>query len=75
MVHPVAALISDKEFHTLLSNQRFPAASFIRIPEELDYLEEPDIFHEFFGHIPLLTWRRYADFVERFGRFTLNVRS
>lgn len=73
-VEPVAALISDREFHTLLSHRRFPAASFIRIPEELDYLEEPDIFHEFFGHIPLLTDQRYADFVEKFGRFTLSVR-
>jgi phenylalanine-4-hydroxylase len=65
-VEPVAALITDRAFHTLLSNGRFPAASFIRIPEELDYLEEPDIFHEFFGHIPLLTNQKYADFVKDF---------
>ena len=38
----------------------------MRIPEELDYIEEPDIFHEFFGHLPLLTWKPFADFLEVF---------
>ncbi len=69
----VPALISDVEFYGLLSQKRFPATSFIRIPEELDYLEEPDIFHEFFGHLPLITWRQYADFLERFALFFLGV--
>lgn len=45
----------------------------MRIPEELDYLEEPDIFHEFFGHLPLLTWRPYADFLEKFGQIALKI--
>jgi phenylalanine-4-hydroxylase len=69
----VPALISDVEFYNLLSQKRFPATCFIRIPEELDYLEEPDIFHEFFGHLPLLTWAPYADFLERFALFFLLV--
>ena len=52
-VEVVPALIPAKEFFTLLANKKFPAASFIRIPEELDYIQEPDIFHEFYGHVPL----------------------
>src|SRR3989338_2900884 len=49
-VEPVAALISAREFFELLATRRFPAATFIRVPEELDYIQEPDIFHELFGH-------------------------
>src|SRR5690606_17278269 len=70
-VEVVPALIPAKEFFTLLANKKFPAASFIRIPEELDYIEEPDIFHEFFGHVPLLTFPDYARFIEEFGKIAL----
>jgi len=66
-VEPVAALIPVDYFFSLLSQRKFPAATFIRIPEELDYLQEPDIFHEFFGHCPLLTDPIYADFMQKFG--------
>ncbi len=72
-VEPVAALIPANEFFTLLANKKFPAASFIRIPEELDYIQEPDIFHEFYGHVPLLTNKHYADFMEQFGKLALTV--
>lgn len=72
-VEPVAALIPANEFFTLLANKKFPAASFIRIPEELDYIQEPDIFHEFYGHVPLLTNKAYADFMERFGKLALSI--
>jgi phenylalanine-4-hydroxylase len=72
-VEIVPALIPAKEFFTLLANKRFPAASFIRIPEELDYIQEPDIFHEFYGHVPLLTFRDYARFMEEFGKIALTV--
>lgn len=72
-VEVVPALIPAKEFFTLLANKKFPAASFIRIPEELDYIQEPDIFHEFYGHVPLLTFREYADFMEEFGKLALSV--
>lgn len=74
-VHPVPALISLKEFFTLLANKKFPAATFIRTREELDYLKEPDIFHEFFGHCPLLTNKAYADFVEWYGKTALTTDS
>lgn len=74
-VEVVPALIPAKDFFTLLANRRFPAASFIRIPEELDYIQEPDIFHEFYGHVPLLTNPDYAKFMEDFGKLALGVSS
>ena len=72
-VEVVPALIPAKEFFTLLANKKFPAASFIRTPEELDYIQEPDIFHEFYGHVPLLTFSDYANFMEEFGKLALSV--
>ncbi len=72
-VEVVPALIPAKEFFTLLANKRFPAASFIRTPEELDYIQEPDIFHEFYGHVPLLTFPEYANFMEEFGKLALSI--
>lgn len=70
-VEPVEAVIPADEFFTLLANKRFPAASFIRYPEDLDYIEEPDIFHELFGHCPLITLQPYADFLEAYGKKAL----
>ncbi len=72
-VEVVPALIPAKEFFTLLANKKFPAASFIRIPQELDYIQEPDIFHEFYGHVPLLTFNEYANFMEEFGKIALSI--
>jgi phenylalanine-4-hydroxylase len=72
-VEAVPALIQPAAFFDLLANKRFPAATFIRTPEELDYLQEPDIFHEIYGHTPLLTNQAYADFMEKFGRLALKV--
>lgn len=72
-VHPVPALIQPKEFFELLSKKRFPAATFIRTPQEMDYLQEPDIFHEVYGHTPLLTNQAYADFMQKFGEIALKV--
>lgn len=72
-VVPVPALIAQDEFYSLLANRQFPAASFIRIPEELDYLPEPDIFHELYGHVPLLTNQVYADFIEWYGKTALKA--
>ncbi len=67
-VHPVAALIGFEEFFNLLANRHFPAATFIRTREDFDYIKEPDIFHEFFGHCPLLTEPVYADFMCEYGK-------
>jgi phenylalanine-4-hydroxylase len=62
-IAPVAALISAREFFELLAKKYFPAATFIRTIDELDYVKEPDIFHELFGHCPMLTDPVYADFI------------
>ncbi len=72
-VAPVEALISFDSFFQLLADKKFPAASFIRIPEELDYLQEPDIFHELFGHCPMLTDPVFADFTCEYGKLGLNA--
>ena len=72
-LEPVPALIPFEHFFYLLANKRFPAATFIRRPEELDYLEEPDIFHEVFGHCPLLTHSAYADFTHTYGKLALKA--
>jgi phenylalanine-4-hydroxylase len=72
-VEPVPAIIPQDQFYGLLANRRFPAASFIRIPEELDYLPEPDIFHELYGHCPLLTNQAYADFLQWYGEMALQT--
>lgn len=72
-LEPVPALISFDHFFHLLANRKFPAATFIRTKEELNYLREPDIFHELFGHCPLLTNQAYADFTHTYGKLGLNA--
>ncbi len=66
-VAPVPALIGFERFFAMLADRTFPAASFIRYREDFDYIEEPDIFHEIFGHTPLLTDRRFAGFSQAIG--------
>jgi len=72
-VYPVPALIGFEKFFQLLANKKFPAATFIRTREEMDYLQEPDIFHEIFGHCPLLSNQNYADFMLEYGKLGLTV--
>ncbi len=72
-VEGVPAIIPPSRFFDLLSRRRFPVATFLRRREDMDYIEEPDIFHEVFGHCPLLTNPAYADFVERFGRIAVQL--
>jgi phenylalanine-4-hydroxylase len=67
----VPALIPFSEFFKLLADRKFPAATFIRTRDELDYLQEPDIFHEIFGHTPLLTNKYFADFTHTYGKLGL----
>lgn len=66
-VAPVPALINFDRFFKLLAEKKFPAASFIRSREEMDYLQEPDIFHEIFGHTTMLTHQAFADFTHAYG--------
>ena len=70
-VAEVPALIPFGEFFRLLADRKFPAATFVRVREELDYLQEPDIFHELFGHAPLLTNRYFAEFTHLYGQLGL----
>jgi phenylalanine-4-hydroxylase len=63
----VPGLVPDEVFFDHLANRRFPAGHFIRKPEELDYLEEPDVFHDVFGHVPLLLNPTFADYMQAYG--------
>ena len=67
----VPALIDFSTFFRLLSERKFPVATFIRTPADMDYLQEPDIFHEIFGHCPLLTNPAFASFTETYGKLGL----
>ena len=71
-VAPVDALISHQDFFELLANRIFPAATFIRKPEEFDYIKEPDIFHELFGHCPMLTQPDFANFTQKYAETVLS---
>lgn len=63
----VPGLIPEEHFFAHLANRRFPVTVWIRRWEELDYLAEPDIFHDFFGHVPLLTNPVFARFMQAYG--------
>lgn len=67
-VVPVAGLVEDEVFFEHLANRRFPAGAFIRSEAEMEYLEEPDVFHDIFGHVPLLANADYAAFMEAYGK-------
>jgi phenylalanine-4-hydroxylase len=63
----VNGLCSDRVFFEHLANRRFPVTWWIRSPEQLDYLEEPDLFHDTFGHVPLLANPVFADYMQAYG--------
>ena len=64
----VPGLVPDDVFFDHLANRRFPAGNFIRKPEQLDYLQEPDIFHDVFGHVPMLADPVFADYMQAYGK-------
>jgi phenylalanine-4-hydroxylase len=64
----VPGLVPDEVFFEHLANRRFPAGRFIRRPDQLDYLKEPDIFHDVFGHVPMLTDPIFADYMQAYGK-------
>lgn len=74
-VEAVPALISPQRFFELLADRKFPAATFIRTREDFDYLQEPDVFHEIWGHCPMLTNQVYTDFMQKYGQMALSVDS
>jgi phenylalanine-4-hydroxylase len=63
----VPGLVPDSVFFDHLANRRFPAGQFIRRPDQLDYLQEPDVFHDVFGHVPMLTDPTFADYMQAYG--------
>ena len=63
----VPGLVPDEVFFEHLAHRRFPAGHFIRKPHELDYLEEPDVFHDVFGHVPMLMNPAIADYIQAYG--------
>jgi len=67
-VVPVPMLIPDHVFFWHLANRRFPAGNFIRTRATFDYIEQPDVFHDVFGHVPLLTDPTFADYMQEYGR-------
>ena len=64
----VPGLVPDEVFFEHLANRRFPASWWMRKPEQLDYLQEPDCFHDVFGHVPLLINPIFADYMEAYGK-------
>ena len=66
-VVPVPGLIPDEPFFELLANRRFPAGNFIRSREQMDYIQEPDVFHDLFGHVPILADPVFGDYMAAYG--------
>lgn len=64
----VPHLVPDDVFFTHLANRRFPAGRFIRKRDQLDYLQEPDVFHDIFGHVPMLANPIFADYMQAYGK-------
>ena len=64
----VPGLVPDDVFFDHMANRRFVAGNFIRRPDQLDYLQEPDVFHDVFGHVPMLADPVFADYLEAYGK-------
>jgi len=64
----VPGLVPDDVFFDHMANRSFVAGNFIRRPDQLDYLQEPDVFHDVFGHVPMLADPVFADYMEAYGR-------
>lgn len=72
---PVPGVIPNDAFFRHLAERRFPAANFLRSAHSLDYSEEPDMFHDLFGHLPMLTDPIFADFMVAYGKAGLRAES
>lgn len=68
----VPGIVPDYTFFELMSNKRFPATTWLRKMEELDYLEEPDMFHDVFAHVPLLSNQAFVNFLEALSKIGLD---
>ncbi|MEN7531859.1 phenylalanine 4-monooxygenase [Cupriavidus sp. DL-D2] len=70
----VPGLVPDDVFFEHLAHRRFPSGQFIRKPDQLDYLEEPDVFHDVFGHVPMLMNPVIADYIQAYGQGGLRAK-
>lgn len=70
-IEVVPGLIPDKDFFQLLSEKKFPSSTWLRKLESLDYLEEPDMFHDCFAHMPLLTEQFFVDYLQELSKIAL----
>lgn len=68
-------IVPAKEFFEHLANKRFPSTTWIRSKDSLDYIEEPDIFHDVFGHTPMLADKDFTVFLERLAQITLGIKN
>jgi phenylalanine-4-hydroxylase len=73
-IEVVAGLIPVEDFFKLLAQKRFCSSTWLRSPDSLDYLEEPDMFHDIFGHIPLLAHPVFSDFAHEFGKLGVKLK-
>ncbi len=67
-VVPVPGLIPDEPFFEMLANRRFPVGNFMRTRQQIDYIQEPDVFHDLFGHVPILADPVFAQYMEEYGK-------
>ena len=70
-IEVVPGLIPDKDFFELLANKKFPSSTWLRKLEQLDYLEEPDMFHDCFAHMPLLSEQFFVDYLQEISKIAL----
>ncbi len=68
-IYAVPGIVEDDLFFDLMANKKFPATTWVRKMSQLDYLEEPDMFHDVFAHIPLLTNQAFVDFLQAISKF------
>ena len=74
-IEAVPGLIPEEAFFSLLADRKFPVTNWIRRPEEFDYVVEPDVFHDLFGHVPLLFNPVFADYMQAYGKGGLKASS
>lgn len=70
-IHIVPGLIEAEDFFDYLRNKRFCSSTWLRTEEQLHYIQEPDMFHDIFGHIPLFMDQDYADFAQKIGELAI----
>ena len=69
----IPGLLHERDFFQLLAERTFPSTDYIRGRHEIDYTPAPDLFHDIFGHMPMLTQPAFADFYQMFGKAALNA--